>query len=124
MSNSILSRNTKKLNTGETRFRFDGWDNVDTRLARQINRRPFDIVAWRFADSPHWYDELCEVPAGAAIVVKWAAESEQAELVKAAAHVITELTALEPRLIALERKTAELYELSQAIFNGGHNGRD
>lgn len=79
MSSSILSQNTKKLNTGETRFRFDGWDNVETRLARHINRRRFDIVAWRFADSAYWHKELCEVPAGAAIVIKWG-ELEPAEL--------------------------------------------
>lgn len=98
--------------TGETRFRFNGWDNVETRLAGLINCRRFEITGWRFADSAYWHKELCEVPAGAAIVVKWGE-------VEPEPSALAELIALEPRLIALERKTAELYELSQAIFNGG-----
>lgn len=78
MSNPILTQTRLNDNriTAETSFPcFESWDQIDAHLTK-TTARPFDITGWRFADSAYWFDELCFVPMGAGIVVRWAADPE------------------------------------------------
>jgi hypothetical protein len=54
---------------------FRTWDDVDREIARLVDDfriyKLWDIFAWRFVDSPAWFDELCHIPQNMWIEVRW-----------------------------------------------------
>jgi hypothetical protein len=59
----------------QTMHHFRTWDDVDREITRLVSDfriyKLWDIFAWRFVGSAHWFDELCYIPQNMWVEVRW-----------------------------------------------------
>lgn len=59
----------------QTMHFFHSWDEIDQDITHLVNDfridKLWDIFAWRFAGSTHWFDDMCYIPDGLCIEVRW-----------------------------------------------------
>jgi len=71
----LLASQQKINRPYQTMHFFHSWDEIDRDITRLVNdfkiHKVWDIFAWRFLGSNHWFDDLCYIPQDLCIEVRW-----------------------------------------------------